>query len=276
MCAALTMRMSRSNPLQERLPATKRRRRKGGDRLIFVGNRKYELIYENKTAWNAEVFRDRYSDVLERYDYIVGDWGYSQLRLKGFYRDDNPKAGRDTAYSGMMEYINEYCNFGCAYFIMEMKGIIGTDADGPTDVPGAGDIVIVPGVRRFESDSYSRTPAADRRKGADSRSGGDRKRGTAAGETAADSEAREGTDAEAAEAVASSGDRRGPRREQGGRRDQSGGAKRHGGAPGMSGGNRRGERREAPAAGAAVREAAPSGEPQARAARACLRRRQPP
>ncbi|MFD1904233.1 YutD-like domain-containing protein [Paenibacillus rhizoplanae] len=25
---------------------------------------------------------------------------------------------RDTAISGMVDYINEYCNFGCAYFVL--------------------------------------------------------------------------------------------------------------------------------------------------------------
>lgn len=75
-------------------------------------------MLDHKDGWNPEAFRGRYSEVLDRYDYIVGDWGYSQLRLKGFYRDNHPKVNRDTAISGMVDYINEYCNFGCAYFVL--------------------------------------------------------------------------------------------------------------------------------------------------------------
>lgn len=75
-------------------------------------------MLDHKDGWNPEAFRGRYSEVLERYDYIVGDWGYSQLRLKGFYRDNHPKVNRDTAISGMVDYINEYCNFGCAHFVL--------------------------------------------------------------------------------------------------------------------------------------------------------------
>jgi len=75
-------------------------------------------MLDHKDGWNPEAFRGRYSEVLERYDYIIGDWGYSQLRLKGFYRDNHPKVTRDTAISGMVDYINEYCNFGCAYFVL--------------------------------------------------------------------------------------------------------------------------------------------------------------
>lgn len=87
--------------------------------IVQVGNKNYEIVQNHKNGWNPEVFRDRYSEVLERYDYIVGDWGYSQLRLKGFYRDNHPKANKDSAISHMVDYINEYCNFGCAYFVLQ-------------------------------------------------------------------------------------------------------------------------------------------------------------
>ncbi|WP_074083802.1 MULTISPECIES: YutD family protein [Paenibacillus] len=86
--------------------------------MIVIGGKGYELVLDHKDGWNPEAFRGRYSEVLDRYDYIIGDWGYSQLRLKGFYRDNHPKVNRDTAISGMVDYINEYCNFGCAYFVL--------------------------------------------------------------------------------------------------------------------------------------------------------------
>lgn len=87
--------------------------------LIHIGGKSYEIVHENRNGWNPEAFRDRYSEVLERYDFIVGDWGYSQLRLKGFFRDNHQKATKESTFSGMPDYINEYCNFGCAYFILE-------------------------------------------------------------------------------------------------------------------------------------------------------------
>ncbi|WHX48357.1 YutD family protein [Paenibacillus woosongensis] len=87
--------------------------------MIQIGGRTYELIQNYKNAWDAEAFKQRYSEVLDRYDYILGDWGYEKLRLKGFLRDNHPKANRDTAFSGITDYINEYCNFGCAYFVLQ-------------------------------------------------------------------------------------------------------------------------------------------------------------
>ncbi|MGZ9585401.1 YutD-like domain-containing protein [Paenibacillus marinisediminis] len=89
--------------------------------MIHIGGKTYEIVKEHRTAWNPEMFRDRYSEVLDRYDYIVGDWGYNQLRLKGFFKDNHPKSTKDTTMFGIMDYINEYCNFGCAYFILEKK-----------------------------------------------------------------------------------------------------------------------------------------------------------
>lgn len=78
----------------------------------------FEVIEDVKDAWNEEAFTARYSDVLNKYDYIVGDWGYSQLRLRGFFEDTNKKATYDSKISTLSEYLYEYCNFGCHYFVL--------------------------------------------------------------------------------------------------------------------------------------------------------------
>lgn len=87
--------------------------------MIHQKTRTYRIIYQYKDAWKPESFRERYSEVLDPYDYIVGDWGYNQLRLKGFYRPDNPKATKETSIAYLQDYLHEYCNFGCAYFVIE-------------------------------------------------------------------------------------------------------------------------------------------------------------
>lgn len=87
--------------------------------MIHLGDRTYRMVVDHKDAWNPEAFRDRYSEVLDRYDYIVGDWGYNQLRLKGFFKESSPKATKDTSIAALQDYLHEYCNFGCAYFVIE-------------------------------------------------------------------------------------------------------------------------------------------------------------
>lgn len=86
--------------------------------MIRVQGVSFEVLEDVRDAWNEEGFKARYSDVLNKYDYIVGDWGYSQLRLRGFFEDNNRKATYDTKISTLPEYLYEYCNFGCPYFVL--------------------------------------------------------------------------------------------------------------------------------------------------------------
>lgn len=107
--------------------------------LFQIGGKIYELVQDHKNGWNPEAFRDRYSEVLDRYDYIIGDWGYNQLRLKGFYREGHPKANKDTSISVLSDYLNEYCNFGCAYFVLHrVQGAPNAYAE-PLDAAGTGE-----------------------------------------------------------------------------------------------------------------------------------------
>src|SRR5690606_33363787 len=89
--------------------------------VIHIQGKSYELLTNHNDAWNAEAFRKRYSDILKKYDYIVGDWGYGQLRLKGLFSDRHPKATRDNQISYLEEYLNEDCDFGCSYVVLKQS-----------------------------------------------------------------------------------------------------------------------------------------------------------
>ena len=86
--------------------------------MIKVNQQYFELIEEYRECFDEELFTSRYSDILDKYDFIVGDFGYDQLRLKGFYKDSNKKAEISKRFSTIQDYILEYCNFGCPYFIL--------------------------------------------------------------------------------------------------------------------------------------------------------------
>ncbi|WP_153126606.1 YutD family protein [Peribacillus tepidiphilus] len=87
--------------------------------MISINNLTFEVVKDYRNGFNEEAFRARYSEILNKYDYIVGDWGYGQLRLKGFFDDQNQKATFDTKISTLTEYLYEYCNFGCPYFVLK-------------------------------------------------------------------------------------------------------------------------------------------------------------
>jgi len=103
--------------------------------MIKVNSFYFEIIEEYRECFDETLFANRYADILDKYDYIVGDFGYDQLRLKGFYKDSNKKAELSKRFSTIQDYLLEYCNFGCPYFILrkvpesEIKSRIETEDD---------------------------------------------------------------------------------------------------------------------------------------------------
>ncbi|MCI2941484.1 YutD family protein [Staphylococcus cohnii] len=86
--------------------------------MIKVNSFYFEIIEDYRECFDETLFANRYADILDKYDYIVGDFGYDQLRLKGFYKDSNKKAELSKRFSTIQDYLLEYCNFGCPYFIL--------------------------------------------------------------------------------------------------------------------------------------------------------------
>ena len=89
---------------------------------IMIGNRQYKVVTNYREGFVLEKIGERYSEVLARYDYIVGDWGYEQLRLRGFFEASNRKAPPEQRIDALEDYLYEYCNFGCAYFVIQRVG----------------------------------------------------------------------------------------------------------------------------------------------------------
>ena len=79
----------------------------------------FTVLENHKDALDATRFGQRFSEIMLKYDYIVGDWSNDQLRLKGFYEDERPNTRKTDRISRLSEYLREYCAFGCAYFILK-------------------------------------------------------------------------------------------------------------------------------------------------------------
>lgn len=88
------------------------------DTDVIIDGRKYQLIENYHEGFQVDKLRERFSPILTKFDYIVGDMGYDQLRLRGFY-DDKRKVQPAQKISHLQDYLYEYCNFGCAYFILK-------------------------------------------------------------------------------------------------------------------------------------------------------------
>ncbi|MCL2112387.1 MAG: YutD family protein [Streptococcaceae bacterium] len=86
--------------------------------VVSVGDKTFHVVRNYREAFDTEKLEQRFSDVLDKYDYIVGDWGFEQLRLKGFFSASRKKMEADNKIDHLEDYINEYCNYGCAYFVL--------------------------------------------------------------------------------------------------------------------------------------------------------------
>ena len=63
------------------------------------------------------MLKEKYDPYLDQYDYLVGDVSSEHLRLKGFY-DENDRVAIDKKANAIVDYLEEYCNPGSAYFIL--------------------------------------------------------------------------------------------------------------------------------------------------------------
>ncbi|MGV3000092.1 YutD family protein [Streptococcus suis] len=88
-----------------------------GDKVVSE-NIELDLLENHKDAFDQTIFGQRFSQLMLKFDYIVGDWGNEQLRLKGFYKDDKTVKS-DLKIGRLDDYLTEFCNFGCAYFVLE-------------------------------------------------------------------------------------------------------------------------------------------------------------
>jgi len=87
--------------------------------MIEIDNRKFEIIKNERNAFDLEEFERLYTDYFYDYDYIVGDIAYSKLRLKGFYESKNKKAKNVNNIDNLQDYIDNYCAYGCRYFVLK-------------------------------------------------------------------------------------------------------------------------------------------------------------
>ncbi|GAJ27415.1 hypothetical protein JCM15457_2404 [Liquorilactobacillus sucicola DSM 21376 = JCM 15457] len=85
---------------------------------LTIDGHPYILVKNVRDGFQIEKLKERFSQILTKYDYIVGDWGYDQLRLHGFYAADSNKGFPSQNIAHLDDYLYEYCNFGCAYFIL--------------------------------------------------------------------------------------------------------------------------------------------------------------
>lgn len=88
---------------------------------ILINNTNYEVVKNYNDAIDMEEIETKMTDYFDEFEFVVGDWSYGKLRLKGFYNKDNKKATSINSIENLDDYIKNYCSYGCKYFVLSKK-----------------------------------------------------------------------------------------------------------------------------------------------------------
>ena len=91
---------------------------------IVLNDIEYKMIEDYRDCFDIEQVKEKLmdTDYFNSFDYLLGDYSYDKLRLKGFYKKDNKNVNDINNYEKIKDYIENYCSYGCRYFILEKLG----------------------------------------------------------------------------------------------------------------------------------------------------------
>lgn len=88
---------------------------------VKINEIEYEIIKNNKDGFDLEEVQSKLTDYFYPYTYVVGDWAYGKLRLKGFYDSNDKNCNKTNNINNLDKYLENNCAYGCRYF--EIKKI---------------------------------------------------------------------------------------------------------------------------------------------------------
>lgn len=86
---------------------------------IYEFKYKYTVEKNYKNGFDYQAIKELWTDYFDDYDYILGDWSYGKLRLKGYCNKNNKKYNKINDYSYIEEYIKNNCAYDCSYFVLK-------------------------------------------------------------------------------------------------------------------------------------------------------------
>lgn len=79
----------------------------------------YRVVKTHLCEFDEVAFRQKYTEIFDKYDYLVGDFSGGQLRLKGFYREGRKGIAPENRAEAIPDYLAEYCAYGCPHYVVE-------------------------------------------------------------------------------------------------------------------------------------------------------------
>ena len=92
-----------------------------GDNMktIKINNTTYEVINDDFDSIDIDLLTEKITEYFDGFDYIVGDYAYNKLRLKGFNDKKNKYYKPINDIANLNNYISEYCAYGCKWFCIK-------------------------------------------------------------------------------------------------------------------------------------------------------------
>ncbi len=87
--------------------------------MVIIDGKKYKVIRNYRDAFNEEDLQGKITEYYDRFDYILGDYAYGKVRLKGFNKKDNVSYQAINDYEKIDEYIKNCCAYECKYFVLQ-------------------------------------------------------------------------------------------------------------------------------------------------------------
>ena len=88
-------------------------------KIVEIGGHQYQVIRDVNQCFFLDDVNYLYTDYFESYDYILGDFSYDKLRLKGFCDKTNKICNDINDISMLDSYIANYCSYKANYFLLK-------------------------------------------------------------------------------------------------------------------------------------------------------------
>ena len=79
----------------------------------------YEIVENYKDGFDYETLKEKATDYFNDYDYILGDWSYGKLRLKGFCDKENNHFRDINSIDNYKTYVKTECAYDCSWFLIK-------------------------------------------------------------------------------------------------------------------------------------------------------------
>lgn len=79
----------------------------------------YEIIENYKDGFDYDIVKEKTTDYFNDFDYILGDWSYGKLRLKGFCDKQNSNHKEYNSIDNYKTYVQNECAYDCSWFLIK-------------------------------------------------------------------------------------------------------------------------------------------------------------